>query len=498
MGGHIRGSFPVIRTDYGESGLDISSSRLRTNENSQWLSENSVVDYRGVLQKRPEMALIAHQIVEPTDVDLTTDMVSIVLQQNDKDWETTEYTPNNAQVRIAKGGLIVAYGSACNISTTGSHTLTRMLKNDDVYDTGSSIMDFTYGMTIRARSLFPNAIVADTDPGIYVSFACRENRYVRVGITELGMYVQATTGGAWKLIAGSTINDNAAHEVQFQFNHETSYYDLDVYIDGVLVGGETYALSLGTSNGEYANVQVVCDNTQAADELCAVDISGIIIRDQIPGIEPAVIESTFTRYKYDEASDEDVVLFYAATQRGLWVDEGNSGIWRYAGDLTYPETSVVDFRDSTIILNSGKQRDTILTQIFNDGTSKVLDDAPNIRFAKSHNNRVWGSGDTKYPLRVYFSGDRAPNQWFAPETDADGQETLDEVLRAGYFEIDSHAGDYVSALWGDYYGNVIVGTRDNKLFRIAGNSLATWQVERLDDSTGALGPVSYTHLTLPT
>jgi hypothetical protein len=423
---------------------------------------------------------------------LAKESISITLAANSSDWTTKSYTANNCSVNTSDGGLIAFHGITSTIGAIASHRLERLVKPTESYSTDAvTTRDFTFNMTCRITSLFPNAVTADTDPAVYIGFAAADYAYLRVAITELGIYAKADGVSGWQLIpdTAGVLDDNLVHSVRFELEDISVAYALRTYIDNVAVGGIiAFAGTLTSSTGQYTDVEVVSTNAQPITEVCAGQISSITLRDALNGMELAPIKSTFTRYRYDETGSTRDVRFYAATNSGLWSEQNASGMWRYAGDLTYPESYVTDFRDSTIVVNYGSGLQTDLVQILNTFEKRLLDDAPNVKFAVAHNNRLWGAGDEKYPLRVYFSGDRAPNLWFSPDTDIDGQETYESVVGAGYFEIDSDAGDRVTAMWGDFKGNLIVATKGNKLFRIGGNSLETWFVEKLDDSTGALGP----------
>lgn len=490
-----RDTLLTIRTDFGSSGLDNAGSRIRTEESSMWQVKNAVVDYRGVLIKRPEMLQLGHVIKDlPKPVASNGEIVSTVIGAVAADWNTKSLVENNAQIRITQSGLLNFYASKSKINTSAHHMIERRVKDNETYNTDDSWDgDMSFGFNIKTNSLFPNTVSTGSEPALYYRVAVAETRIFRIAITDEGVYLDGAGGSFSKyLTSENLLSDGVLHSIRFECSDLNLVYGVKLYIDDVQIGAVNglgvLIAGMPTATGQYVDVKVLTAGSLGASDLCAGNISGMFISDSLTSQVPATVEAVFSRYKYTEDGSNNTVRVYAATQRGLWFDENATGVWRYAGDLTYPNTNIVDFRDSSILINYGNRQESVLTQIKNDFSVVELDDAPNIRFAVSHINKIWGAGDPKYPLRVYFSGDRDPNLWFAPETDADGQESIDEILGAGYFEMDSFAGDEVSCLWGDFRGNLIVATRANKVFRIGGNSHDTYFVERLDDASGALGP----------
>lgn len=490
-----RDTLLTIRTDFGSSGLDNAGSRIRTEEASMWQAKNAVVDYRGVLIKRPEMLQLGHVINDLTD-PLTSngEMVSVVIGAIDSDWKVKSFSPNHAQLRLTQNGLLNFYGSKSTVDTTSNHKIERPLKPGEEYNT-SDLWDgnMSFGFNIRTKSMFPGEITNGDQPGLYYRVAVNEVRILGIAITDEGIYLDGASGGFNKFIdSEGLLSDGVLHTVRFDCIDQGVVYAVHLYVDGIEIGSTNglgvLVTGMPASTGQYVDVEIKTDGTLSDTDSQSGDISSMFVRDSLDAQNPATIEAVFSRYKYREDGANNIVRVYAATNKGLWFDENSTGVWRYAGDLLYPQTNIADFRDSSILINYGNRQESILTQIKNDFTIVELDDAPNIRFAVTHNNKLWGAGDPKYPLRVYHSGDRDPNEWFSPDTDADGQETFDEAFNAGYFEMDSFAGDEVSCLWGDFRGNLIVATRANKVFRIGGNDHLNFFVERLDDASGALGP----------
>ena len=493
--GHLNADWQTIRTDFGLSGVDMSGARIRTEETSLWAVKNCVVDQRGALRKRNKYLPIGNPIYEPTPAAADAEeMVSINIEANPEDWLTDERVPDNVHVTPQRSGIMSFYGSTNGAGTSGIHRVKRMVKSGESYNTfvGSN-KDFTVGFSFRSNELFRIPISMAITPGLHLGFAAYADSYINVALSHIGLAIDLNGTGYTAVPGTESLDDGLLHTVEIRVFYTPlgTRYNAYTYIDGVAMAGSVSSVSgLQSASGQFVDIAVINAGSLPSEFLCAGHISNIYLRDNATApSDVARIEEVFSRRKYREDAHEPDIRAYAATSESLWYDENMSGIWRFGGVLPYPRTYTADFRDTVILLSSGNARDTQLTQIRNDYTTRILDDAPNIRFASTYSNRLWGAGDSKYPLRLYFSADRDPNSWFSPDTDADGQESIDEVLGAGYFELQGDSGDAITAVYGDFLGSIIATTR-TRTYRIVGNSLETWQVQLLSSTVGAFGPHS--------
>jgi len=110
-----------------------------------------------------------------------------------------------------------------------------------------------------------------------------------------------------------------------------------------------------------------------------------------------------------------------------------------------------------------------------------------VRFGGEYKKRLFASGDRRHPRRVYFTAANQPNVWFSTEDDASGEETIDEVLDAGFINAPGQDGGVVTAVWGDFYGTCIFTTATG-IGRVSGSSPLSFSVEHVSASDGAAGP----------
>lgn len=149
------------------------------------------------------------------------------------------------------------------------------------------------------------------------------------------------------------------------------------------------------------------------------------------------------------------------------------------GNVTFSQ-----FGDDILIFDGDNALDSHLYRWSGVGAPELMDDAPDVRFGSEHRTRLLAAGDKRFPLRLYYTASRSPNVWFAPESDADGQETFNEVVNAGYLNIPGKRGDEIVAIYGEYYGSCVVAT-NRGIWRLTGSSPVSYAVENITQDTGA-------------
>ncbi len=486
--GHDRSALHTIRTHFMTSGVNSSGARLNTAEDKLWETTGCIVGARGTLRLAREQVVQGITMEVPTRVDTESDeAISAMFPINTDDWSVVSYTPSQTNIILDKSGLMTVVSAANPTNPTGEYTVGREVLSGEGFNTNALYNgDFTFGFTFRSSSLAIAAPAAGV-PTLTVSFATEEDKMITIALADniVGVKNTATTyttvGGIEQLVSGYPIS------VRVRCDKVGSDYDVRVFINDVSIGDFNVGASgLGTTDGYFAKVSV----SNAAGTPDTFDmharLTNFFLRDTDSDyLEATPVEAVTSRHHEGELAGSVAPYRYAATKKAMWLDKAYDGMWRPFSTLPFDHASISDFRNSLIICNYGEASATQLFRLQDGSTMSTLNDAPNLRFTVQHNNRCWGAGDKDHKLRLYYSGDRDPNKWFSPETDEDGQESYDEVLSAGYFEIDGVAGDEIRCIQGEYKGAVIVAT-NRKLFRITGNDLLTWQVEELSDHTGAL------------
>lgn len=192
-------------------------------------------------------------------------------------------------------------------------------------------------------------------------------------------------------------------------------------------------------------------------------------------------------FQYLTSGGSNKRALLAAAGDYIYHDNDMLGAWRPLRSKSNSNIFFAPYRQT--ILWSDTNNGTIASLIQWDGSNdpKVLEDAPKFVFITEHQQRVWGV-DRITPLRVYFSGDRQPDLYFSPA--ADNIETqFSTALDAGYIEIPGKSGDEVTALFGDYYGSIIVFTR-HSVWRVTGFGVFSYQVTNISQDLGCAGPMA--------
>lgn len=122
---------------------------------------------------------------------------------------------------------------------------------------------------------------------------------------------------------------------------------------------------------------------------------------------------------------------------------------------------------------------------------KPLDLAPTVRFVAEHQERLVAWGDPFNPRRLYISGDRQPNVWFAPSP-TNTTATFETILDAGYLTIPSR-GIEVKSFIGDYFGTGVIGG-EKGFWKMSGYGVFSWRLDGLKIGTGASSALSMTQV----
>ena len=169
----------------------------------------------------------------------------------------------------------------------------------------------------------------------------------------------------------------------------------------------------------------------------------------------------------------------------VYQDERLRKMWSPLMELTGNGTvSFSDYGDDMLIFDADDAFGSKLYRWDGKDVPELMDDAPAVRFGSEHKTRLLAAGDKNFPLRLYYTASRSPNVWFAPETDADGQETIDEVLDAGYLQIPGKRGDEIVAIHGEFYGSCVIATNRGS-WRLTGSSPLSYNIENISQDTGA-------------
>jgi len=216
-----------------------------------------------------------------------------------------------------------------------------------------------------------------------------------------------------------------------------------------------------------------------------VDDDGDVTTDDVP-YEPFAVSrlAAGTDFKYITGGQSVQRTLLVASDKYLYRDSNMAKFWSPLMKLSGGSITMAPYGDELIICDGNSSFGCKLYRWSGKKAPEWLDDAPNVRFVTEHKTRLFGGGDKKFPLRLYFTASRDPNVWFAPEVDADGQESVNEVMDAGYMNMPGKRGDEIVAIYGEFYGSCIVCT-NRGIWRLTGSSPLSFQLENVTQDTGA-------------
>jgi len=206
----------------------------------------------------------------------------------------------------------------------------------------------------------------------------------------------------------------------------------------------------------------------------------------------ASVSAPFTAKRLQSGTDFKTIIGSSAVERNLLVandkvlyrDKSLKHEWSPLLKIVGGEITFSQFGGELLIFDGDGSEDSTVYRWDGSGAPSVIADAPPVRFGSEHRTRIFAAGDKRFPLRVYFTASRQPEVWFAPESDADGQEEFNEVTEAGYLVMPGKRGDEVVAIYGEFYGSCIIMT-NRGIWRITGSSPQSYNVENVSQDVGA-------------
>lgn len=492
-----RESYHVIKSDMMTSGVSTALVRSKIPETDLWSSKNMVADFRGALRKKHKEHVLGAKIYEPTPVRSENgEEVSLALPMRYGQWNPESIVGNNHGMNLTSNDVLAAYCVASTSLPKGYRKWTRDPLEDEVFNTdGSYDNSFTFSFSFKATSLLDIDGLASDDPGLYVMFAVKDGKQaVRLYLGASSLWVQNTASSFLELPWPTGFNpaDGVRHTLKFSYSPTENGDAAIANIDGTDFGQAPGFSSTNyriNASGAFVRAEVHNSTGMGADDILSASMWGFIIRDAYDGLVGASMRDMTTVKKFAEQTKYTAHTTYFGTENYVWRDQNFLGMVDPFIRLDNSSSRFASFKDKTIVLDYGEGVHTKLHEIDLDGQVRVLDDAPPVRFATEHRARLWASGDVRFPSRVYFSEDRNPNSWFAPAYDADGQETVDEVLDAGYINIPAKNGERVTGLYGGVYDSLLIFS-NRAVYRLTGTDPTNFVLSVLSENFGAFNQES--------
>ena len=452
----------VIMVNPARTGLATAGKQGVIDETQLWQAKNISVDLDGGLMKRPGIEQHGQVLKHPVG-----DATFNGLLHNLDAW--SNYASSTYIESSADNGV---WRTAVNPNTGAAETAT--------WGTSFSDSDYADSWGLRWVHRF-----ADLPDDAFYQMATRaqvaENLY-GIRIYDDGIYTYASS--TWTLAYAFDFQGKGAQSIEMRYDGT----DLTVYVSNTLVLTQTSPQAVSaadssthieaTFSAAYSTLHVVyLYDMQFGSGSSTVDGDTTLTA---PFADSSLVDGIdFERVEEGNAIRRRMIV---ATKRRLYVDYDLRGIWTPVLDLDGNSLYITKFSNKLIIFDSGK-----LYEWKTDAAPELLDDAPEVRYGGEYKKRLFAAGDHRHPRRVYFTAANQPNVWFSTEDDASGEETIDEVLGAGYINAPGQDGGVVTAVWGDFYGTCIFTTATG-IGRISGASPLSFAVEFINASDGAAGP----------
>lgn len=461
-------------------GLATAGQRSTINEAQLWGAENMYPDLDGMLRGRPGLVQWGQALTAPAS---TATNSFHELFTNTNSWVVA--TTGNADISytVSFGRLTVSL----NATTSGSPTDSTITFSRQAAD-ASADTPGDYSCKFVARVTNPAG--PDTSGGTFVVRLSGDSGVTahEFTITAAGVYL---TEGASVVTLRYTpdfgLDLGGPHLFEFYYNDTTGAFIIGV--DGVL--GTAFvptSTNVGFTGAACNTVEFVATlaDTESAWTLTLTDLQytdKVYATSDLPFVAKRVVD--VAQYSRLLSGGATKTTLLAATEDRLYADIGRIGAWQPMLGLWPGHTFVLPFQNELLLFDDNGQNNARLFSWDGVNAPEQIADAPPVRFGAVHRTRLWAAGDRNFPLRAYFTASRRADVWFAP--DYDSEETVDEVINAGYIELDSFTGDRINGLYGEYFGSLIIET-DRGLWRVTGSSPLSFQVENISKKIGGGSP----------
>ena len=457
-------------------GLMTAGQQGTVAEDQLWRAENASNTLDGMIWKRPGLDQWGQTLKYPTGSDALSfyEMFSALDL-----WEITDNS-DNIEFNVADNKL------AISVSTDSGGAATDIIgRGVEATQGDSDDADFSCRFTCRITNVQTGA----NGTNIIISMRGRtaDSPYA-IQIDGAGINYYATAGGGtwtewttrdWALYPRATI------EVQYDDTADT----LSLYVDDELISAIDTSILDNYSAftvGSYIEIHATTNASLAGQ------YTFFMYDLMMDGADLSNDETPFTAVRLGAGSDFKTIAGSSLIERSLLVasadliyrDKALKKEWTPLLQLTGGLVTFSQFGDELLIFDASESESSRTYRWDGQGEPELLDDAPPVRFGTEHRSRIFAAGDRRYPLRLYFSGSRQPNVWFAPDSDADGQEQFNEVTEAGYLVLPGKRGDEIVAIYGEYYGSCIICT-NRGIWRITGSSPLSFAIENISQDTGA-------------
>lgn len=467
--GNKRDNRLTIRAMPWRQGLLTAGQQTTIEETALWKAQDTTAELDGLLGKRPGLRQWG-QLIQQPNPDATGTTFT-----HTEGWSSlANWTEVDNSTGIIDTTLLV--GSVRTNSAPGSSNENLSLTLAGTSATGEISTRFSVRL-VDAPDYTASATVANT-----MALRLGDTTGKEFAFHSGGIYYKLASDDTYSLIANtSDVANGGWHLVEIRISATA----VNVYLNETLV--TTTALTPAdlkdvtlTGTGNIAEFRWEVEG--GGTDIYTTELGSIQINDVVadPFVAQEIIGISDFRYINRAGSTQRVLL--AAAGDYVYHDNGLQGQWRVLLSKQYDNIHFAPFRRTIVVVDYSNNVPSVVWQW--DGTESPvsLNDAPNLKHVTEHKQRMWGAGDKENPLRAYFSGDRQPNLWFSPSTD-NIEEQIDAIEQAGYLEIPSKKGDAIVAMFGDYYGRLLIFSRRG-VWQVTGDGPASFTLQAVSQDVG--------------
>ena len=443
-------------------GLATAGQQSSVPEDSMWQAQDVIAGLDGLLNKRPGLRQWGQALVQGTVNEPFLDSsLPGWIQANDNTSLLT-LSAQSGQLRIN--------------AAAGSSNETLTLSYPGTVATDASVRFVVQAVNVQAMGA--SETNADT---FHFRVAKDATTGWEFAIWSGGLYYKTVTSNEYTLVTGTAnVGAGAWSVIEIRIDADGNCL---VYLDDSLV--DTIAASAMaepslTSSGAIMELAAEVDASNPYYvNLCMLSWTGSA-------------SSPFTAQTVTAVTDFRAVVGSGTLQNTLMCAAGNyiyhdaflTGVWRPIERKTHDNVTFAPYRRKIAwVEHNGFTSSKVKTWSGSTTESTTeLDNAPNCRFVAEHQTRMWAAGDRNNPLRVYYSGDRQENVWFSPP-DNNISDRFDTQLKAGYLEVPSRRGDEITGIFGDYYGQLIVFTKQG-VYRVSGSGPQSFAIQSVTQDVG--------------
>jgi hypothetical protein len=311
-----------------------------------------------------------------------------------------------------------------------------------------------------------------------------------------GLYYQKNSDDTYELISGtSQVGQGTWTTIEVRCDDDGG--ETNVYLDETLV--TTTAITsadikdvagTGTTDMEF---RWEVEGSTGDTSQYTTSLVTPMFNDSVADPFSAKTIDGISEFQYTNSGGTTKFSLLVAAGNYVYVDNGLTNAWRPLKARRDRKIHFTRYRDTVIWTdNDGSQRSSVW-QWDGEKPPELLKDAPTIRFASEHQQRIIAAGDPRNPRRVYYSGSREPDVWFSPSP-TNIEDEFDTLLKAGYVEVPSGEGDAVTAVWGDFHGIAIIWTKKGA-WKWSGHGPTSYRIDRIVGiDVGCEGPQNVTQV----